>query len=337
MTVGKSVMHVGSNLFELIEFVVSKKKLHLSHVGSPLSGSNLTFFGVNVAKVREVIRLPRIVPCLTNAPEVLGVFNLRGVPVPAIHLAHILGLQEEPVTPSCQVIVTEFSKRLSGFVVAGTRRIRRVSWDKILPPSSGAFGSITGMMGIENDDFLFILDFEKILMEVEHRSKTANSLPVMNSGPQNAFLDIETENLRGMTSQQMPVVLVVDDSRAARMMVIDLLKNLGLKIVEVENGEQAWEILKGGHSQQIDIVVSDVEMPRMDGYSLAYKVKNDANLNKIPVILHSTLSGESNRMKAESAGAFAFVSKLDHREIIDAIQMALRTVSKSDEPSLHIA
>lgn len=326
VNIGRPMFQVGSNIFELIEFTATKaSSVPTSDRKTPI------LYGVNVAKVREVIRLPTIVPCLTSAPEVLGVFNLRGAPIPAIHLAKALGYNDEVVTPSSQVIVTEFSSRKAGFVVAGTRRIRRVSWDKVLPPSSDAFNTITGMMLIENQDFIFILDFERILLDIESRSggqgtsafaiEHGAAQPSIGGGsPQNAIQG-------GSGASTRPLILVVDDSPTARRAICELLRSMQLDIIEYTNAEQAWNDLNtaesGSDLSKVQLIVSDVEMPKLDGYSFVKRIRNSEKLKKMPIILHSSLTGDVNRDRAKQAGADAYVGKLNRKEIVEALKAAL--------------
>lgn len=164
MALVESNLQISSNTIELIEFNVAPTKQNQT-----LEQQRPILYGVNVAKVREVIRLPPIVACLNGQSEVLGVFNLRGIPTPAIHLAKILGYEEESVAQTSQVIVMEFSKKIAGFIVAGTQRIRRIHEDKIFPPASESLNMMTGMASIENGDFIFIVDFEKIFMDIEYK------------------------------------------------------------------------------------------------------------------------------------------------------------------------
>jgi two-component system chemotaxis response regulator CheV len=333
---------VGSNLFELIEFTVTAKPLVKPRAlladdgaeGTRDAAGKATVFAVNVAKVREVIRLPDITPCLTNTPEVLGVFNLRGVPIPAIHLAAALGLSDEPVGPGAQVIVTEFSRRVAGFVVSSARRIRRVSWDKVLPPSSEAFSFITGMMLVENQEFIFILDFERLLLDVESRRdgkqvvspaagghsypSGVNAHPGYGQGGAGGFVPV-----RGPGAAPRPLVLVVDDSSTARRALIDFLRQLDVEVSEFTNGEQAWSYVSTTSLPPSTIMISDVEMPRLDGYSLVKRMREHAALKGMPIILHSSLTGEANRDRAVKAGADAYVSKFNKKEILEALREAL--------------
>lgn len=324
MQMGRPLIEVGSNLFELIEFAVTKPKP--GEEGQIKLNAHPSTFGVNVAKVREVIRLPQIIPCITNCPEVLGVFNLRGIPVPVIHLAKALGYGDEPLGPSSQIIVTEFARRVAGFVVAETRRIRRVSWDKVLPPSSQAFNSITGMMLIENNDFLFIIDFERILMEIEGRvapQSQGGDNYVAERRQEASPSRQESVESRPAPASGGPLVMVVDDSATARKAICDMLRGLDLNVVEYANGELAWNALKDKVDGPIQLVISDVEMPQLDGYSLVKRVREDSELKAMPIILHSSLSGTVSNERAMSAGANAYVTKFNRRGIVDALRSVL--------------
>lgn len=326
VSIGRPMFQVGSNIFELIEFTATK-----ASVAAASDRKTPILYGVNVAKVREVIRLPIIVPCLTNAPEVLGVFNLRGAPIPAIHLAKALGYNEEVVTPSSQVIVTEFSSRKAGFVVAGTRRIRRVSWDKVLPPSSDAFNTITGMMLIENQDFIFILDFERILLDIESRSGGQGTSAYAIEGASQVAPSMQQPSGSGGASSQAPskrpLILVVDDSPTARRAICELLRGMQLDIIEYTNAEAAWKDLStaeaGSDLSKVQLIVSDVEMPKLDGYSFVKRIRSNEKLKKMPVILHSSLTGDVNKDRAKQAGADAYVGKLNRKEIVEALKAAL--------------
>jgi two-component system chemotaxis response regulator CheV len=320
ITIGRPVLEVGSNIFELVEFVLSPGEFPDEREGGAQNS-----YGVNVAKVREVIRLPTIVPCLTTCPAVLGVFNLRGHPIPVIHLAKALGVAEGKVSEGSQVIVTEFSRRLAGFVVAGTKRIRRVSWDKVLPPSSETFGHMTGMMLIENSKFIFILDFEKILLEIEGSASTGTH--AVSAG---AFGVLDSSG-SGATSHanNAPLVMVVDDSPTARRSLTSLLESMGMQCVTFTNGDDAWRCLKESHGFKADgglkAIISDVEMPKLDGYSLAKRIRQDPEFKGLAFLLHSSLTGQVNKDRALEAGADAYVTKFNKKEIFDALRRFLPT------------
>ena len=146
-------------VFELIEFSLDR---HLSD-GRLTPGR----YGVNVATVREVVRMPTINPLASSTFGVAGVFELRGIAIPAINLALALGDRVAPITADQQIIVAEFRQKRAGFIVKATQRIRRTAWDKVLPPTADKHSCISGMALVEQSEFLFILDLEKVLQEIE--------------------------------------------------------------------------------------------------------------------------------------------------------------------------
>lgn len=285
-------------------------------------------FGVNVAKVREVIRLPSLEPSLSRRPEVLGLFQLRGRPVPVIHLAGALGLPRETIDHTAQVLVTEFSGRLTGFVVAAARRIRRVSWSEVLPPQRDLLEGITGLMLDEQKRFIFILDFEKVLAEIEgfehatpSKHFSGGNLQEANKGGLSALWSSRT------FEQEKPIILLVDDSATARKALLDIVARFECSIVECVDGEQAWqESLKLADQGKPFMVISDIEMPRLDGYSFARRMKSNQKLAGIPFLLHSSLSGEANRERAMASGADAFIGKFNTRDIVAAVEICLEAI-----------
>jgi two-component system chemotaxis response regulator CheV len=328
---------VGSNLFELIEFTLTRRQPENPLLGreeisgdqSGLPPEEPTLFGVNVAKVREVIRLPLLEPALSKRPEVLGVFQLRGAPIPAIHLACALGFSNEPVLPSAQVLVTEFSGRTTGFVVAGARRIRRVSWNEVIPPQKDLFGGVTGMMLDEKKRFIFILDFEKVLADIETGEQPQQPRSFLASGSPSVIETPVTPvtSVRGVT----PVVVIADDSSTARKALTDIVSGFQCQIVACGDGEHAWqECLKLSRLGTPFMVISDVEMPRLDGYSLAKRLRSDQRFVATPFLLHSSLSGEVNRERAMASGADAFIGKFNKRDLITAVDACLKALAQRE-------
>lgn len=152
-----------SSIFELIEFSLDRKL--------PDGSVTIGKYGVNVSKVREVVRMPTINPLTSSIKGFAGVFELRGIPIPAINLASALGDGDAPIRKNQQIIITEFNAKRAGFIVNSTERILRISWDKVLPPTADKNTFISGMTLIENKEFLFILDLEGILDDLEVKSK----------------------------------------------------------------------------------------------------------------------------------------------------------------------
>ncbi|MEY3904079.1 MAG: hypothetical protein RL189_3385 [Pseudomonadota bacterium] len=332
---GMRQIPVGSNLFELIEFTLTRSQPANPLLAEETSTEELnplsepTLFGVNVAKVREVIRLPHLEPALGGRREILGLFHLRGIPVPAIHLSAALGFSQEPVSPAAQVLVTEFSGRLTGFVVAGARRIRRVSWEEVIPPQKELIGGITGMMLDEKQRFIFILDFEKVLSDLESDgTSTASPLATRYQGPE---LLKAQQVVLPVVAQQMPVVLIVDDSPTARKALQEIVGGFSCSVIECGDGEQAWQECLRLNARGIPfMVISDIEMPRLDGYSFARRVKTDGRFSQTPFLLHSSLSGQANRERAMASGADAFIGKFNKIDIQAAVDTCLHALGKKE-------
>lgn len=303
----KLQMEIGGSFFEIIEFGLIR-----TINGRQFRGS----YGINVAKVREVVRMPQINPLASKIPGVSGVFELRGVPIPAVDLAVALGDERREYDSSRQIIVTEFSHKRAGFIVDSTKRIRRISWDKVLPPTTDAGTFINGMTIMDDNEFLFILDLERILIQLEHGDiKPFSSGSGQLSNQQNAPKQPDPKG---------PLVLLVDDSQFIRNGVKQTLMRHGYRIVEANDGQEALEVLKSNAGAsgrgKIQLVVSDVEMPRMDGLSFTKRVRETANIAHIPILLHTSLSGQANQTAGISVGANGYVIKNDFKTLLELMK-----------------
>jgi len=309
----------GASAFELIEFSL------IRNVGGKLIKGT---YGVNVAKVREVVRMPEINVLGSRIPGIAGIFELRSVPIPAINLAYVLGDRESIVQKHQQIIVTEFSRKRAGFVVDSTHRIRRIAWDKVLPPASDASTFMSGMTLIENNQFLFILDLERILIELENYGSASASGATGGAGGvadgiytvQSMAGQLTATAAPGANNPgpNAPGILLVDDSTFILNSVKVALKRLGYRVMTAENGKQAYDILlkyvAGSRPDgRIDAVVSDVEMPQMNGLALTQQIRANEGLVGMPVILHTSLSGQANQDAGIRAGANGYVIKNDIR------------------------
>ena len=316
-------IEAGSSIFELIEFTMERTL----NDGRKMRGN----YGVNVAKVREVLRMPKINPLASRIPEVAGIFELRGVAIPVINLARALGDQDSPVTEAHQIIVTEFSKKRAGFVVSATKRIRRVHWDRVMPPSAESEASITGMTLIENNEFLFILDLERILIDIEAKALGHTTVQPLGMIPTAAEMG-QANAATGATSNNgfergRRTILLADDSKLIITTVKSALVNSGYRVYEATDGMQAFEILqKNALSKtepRIEAVVSDVEMPRMDGLTLTKKIRGDEALCHLPILLHTSLSGHANQDAGIKVGANGYVVKNNIRDLLELLQELL--------------
>lgn len=290
------VLKVGSNEMELVDFRIFKKVKDSIYEG---------IYGVNVAKVREIIQIPKLTE-LPGSPEYIeGIFDLRGVVIPVVNLAKWMSIEvPEEYKKKERIIIAEFNGILIGFIVNEAKRIRRISWGDIEPASfstgQGALdkSKITGVTRIENDDVLLILDFESIVQELGLYHPDINP-------------DIELEQFSGKA-------LVLDDSMTARKIVKDSLEHMGLEVIEATDGESGLKKLEDlyeHHGEDLDnhlkIIISDVEMPKMDGFHFAAKVKEDPRFAKIPIVFNSSISDHFSDMRGKSAGGEGYLVKFD--------------------------
>lgn len=298
-------LEIGGNVFELIEFTLER---HLS------SGINIGRYGVNVAKVREVVRMPMINPLASRVRGLAGLFELRGIPIPAINLAAALGDEVAPLRDDQQIIVCEFSQKRAGFIVNATQRIRRITWDRVLPPAADKQAGINGMTLVENNEFLFILDLEKILFDIEVATGHASFKDANLSLASNA-------SKRGQKGR----ILLVEDSEIILNNAKYVLERDGYSVVCARNGLEAKSFIENlsKDSDGILLIVSDVEMPKMDGLSLTRWIRSTPAFSNLPVVLHSSLAGETNQEAGKLVGANRYIVKNDFAGLLRAISELL--------------
>ncbi|MEW5773842.1 MAG: chemotaxis protein [Thermodesulfobacteriota bacterium] len=273
-------------------------------------------YGINVAKVLEIIRRPSVteMPSAPH-PSILGAFNQRNRVIPLVDLALWLG-KNPPATEAEKVIVTEFNRVINAFLVSGVNRIHRLSWEQIEPPSQQvqtlSGNTLTGVVKQEGR-VIFLLDFEKIIGDLNpdlfFKEEQATEAAVLamaadDAEPPGAFK-----------------ALVVDDSTSIRRMIGSMLEKAGFAVTRTFNGKEAWEILARTRDQAsregrplhdlLNIVVTDIEMPIMDGHTLTRRIKADPVLKDLPVVLFSSLITDSLRHLGAAAGADEQVSKPD--------------------------
>jgi two-component system chemotaxis response regulator CheV len=308
------LLESGTNELEIIELYISEAK------GQGATES--AFFGVNVAKVLEIIESPPDMEPQPSAahPCFLGVIPLRDMVLPVVDLAIWLNIERSPSRHE-PIIVTEFNGVRTGFLVSGVTMIHRVSWSEVEPPSrylSDMPGNcITGTVQL-GDHFALLLDLERALAEM---GAVDTSLP---------------EGEAAAPDPDKPLrILLVDDSTSVRFLLRRNFEAAGFTVEVKNNGEDAWNFLaqlKADAKERgeavtglLDGVVSDVEMPRMDGYTLTRNIKSDAALKALPVILFSSLISPGLFHKGESVGADAQITKPEFgglttkvREVLDA-------------------
>jgi two-component system chemotaxis response regulator CheV len=311
------VLKVGSNEMELVDFRILKQGTDKIYEG---------IYGVNVAKVREIIKIPKITE-LPGVPEYIeGIFDLRGVVIPVVNLAKWMNINEPDISKlKPRVIITEFSDILIGFIVHEAKRIRRVNWNDIEPASfSSGMGSldksqITGVTRIENDEVLLILDLESVVQELGIYE------PKME--PDNHVI----EKITG-------TALILDDSVTARKIVKEALLKMGLRVVEANDGKEGLDKLEDLYEaygemleKELRIIVSDVEMPKMDGFHFAAKVKEDARFKEIPIVFNSSISDHFSEIRGKEAGGEAYLTKFDASVFYKEISKVIKSHVKPTE------
>lgn len=307
---------VGGNYFELIEF-----SLHRNLPGGRVIKGN---YGVNVVKVREVVHMPRINPLSSSVPGIAGIFELRGIPIPAVNLCSVLGDYNSPITPDQQIIVTEFSQKRAGFIVHSTQRIRRVTWDKVLPPSADSNSSITGMMLIEDSEFLFILDLEKIIAHLEAQAHGQHAMAPNHALPHQGF-DPDAQMQAMNMNRNAPGILLIDDSNLILTNVSRALYHEGYRVILAKNGREGLQKLEqslspGSATGPIHAIITDVEMPQMDGITFIAKARQKRDYDSIPIFLHTSLGDTSSRDIGMKAGANGYLVKNDVLTIIETLK-----------------
>lgn len=293
------LLDAASNELEIIEFYIDE----VSEDGNPYRG----YYGMNVAKVLEIIRRPVVTGVPSNHhTAVLGTFNLRGRVLPLVDLAMWLG-KTRVESDSLKVIVSEFSGVVTAFLVSGVNHIHRLTWSRIEAPEqylqSFSNHSITGVVRI-NERILFILDMEQMIS-----SMTPGQEPE----------EMEKRNTLPDNYGQGCKILVVDDSMAIRKLISSILAKAGFEVQNASTGLEAFDILQkikqeaNGRSisDYLDLVISDIEMPQMDGHTLLKKVREDSALSKLPMVLFSSHITEALRQKGVELKADDQISKPD--------------------------
>lgn len=279
-------------------------------------------FGINVFKIQEVVQCPPLTQIPHSNPVIPGVATMRGKTLPVIDLSMAIG--GPPVTNirDCFMIVTEYNRSIQGFLVGGVERIVNLNWEEILPPpkGSGKNSYLTAVTKID-DDLVEVLDVEKILAEVNHLDLEVSS----------SILDRVDELVR----QQH--ILVADDSSVARNQIKRTLDQLGIECTLVMNGREGLDTLKKWVSEDkmdnVNLVISDVEMPEMDGYTLTTEIRKDPNLSRLCVLLHTSLSGTFNQAMVKKVGANRFVPKFKPDELASEVLDMLTEILESKASS----
>lgn len=305
-TNSKILLESDTNELEIVEFRIDE----LDDKGRVIP----CYFGVNVAKVREIIRLPELRKVVNSNPCISGMIKLRDQVISLIDLSRALNKNTDGLVAD-RVLVLEFNRVVVGILVHSVSRIYRISWENVEPPVKAIHdANITGVVKME-DRIILILDFEKIIGELSSTMALAM--------PSEAQLLAHPAAL----NRGEKTILVADDSKFIRTTICSSLRDAGYRVEEAENGEEAWEIINGKIAnvrasgadirQELNLVITDIEMPRMDGLHLTALIRKESALQEMPVVIFSSLASEDNKTKWRNLGANDILTKPDLPNLVD--------------------
>ena len=273
-------------------------------------------FGINVFKVREVLRCPTLRPIPHAHYHMRGVFHARGQTIPVIDLSSVLGHGFSAGSEQEFVIVTEYSGHVQGYLVHQVIRIVNLRWDDVKPPPSGIGNAnyLTAVTTLDNQ-LVEILDVERVLSEI---------------------VDLKLDVSEGLLEEPLESptlprhVFIADDSAVARKQMMRVMDQLGITYELAENGRIALDRLmkyaeEGPLTRRFAMLLSDIEMPEMDGYTLTKTLKADPRTKSLFICLHTSLSGSFNDSMAVSVGADKLVAKFDPDDLAEIVISLLRT------------
>lgn len=270
---------------------------------------NQQVFALGTLKIQELVPFQPVTPMVNQHASILGALNVRGQTMPIVDLAAAVGKGATPkdILASSFIIITDVQRQKVGFLVRQIERIADTNWRDISAPDKflGSSTFITGVTKVDNQ-LVQLLDVEVIM---------ARLFPLDPSKATATITDMEREQLRPMN------ILLVDDSRTARKQLSDSLDAINVRYQVTDDGQKALDIMRAAANsgQPIDILVSDIEMPGLDGYELAFAVRDDKQLANAYIILHTSLSSNISVSQARQVGADEALTKFDARELIDAM------------------
>ncbi len=296
-------------------------ELLLFRLGEAQGTDRRELFGINVFKVREIMVMPQITVMVNAPPSVMGIANVRGEMIPVVNLAAITGCN--PTKGLGILLVTEFARTTQAFAVEEVNEIVRLEWKHVLSAEGHGGGLVTSIARLdgnaENTRLAQVLDVEQILRDV---------FPQQHPGVQED-MEIAQFHLPPGT-----IILAADDSAVARMMIEEGLKAMGVPYIMTKTGKEAWDRLQAFSDlavaegktvrDKVALVLTDLEMPEMDGFTLTRNIKQDLRFKAIPVIIHSSLTGSTNESHVKSVGADAYIAKF----VADELAATIRDVLK---------
>ncbi len=300
-----------SNKFEMLLF----------RLGGDANGERSELFGINVFKIREIVAMPPVT-AMAGAPQhVMGVVNLRGQIIPVIDLSAVTG--NIPKTGHNIMLVTEYARTTQAFAVEGVEEIVRLDWKQVLSAENSAAGGMVTSIARLDDDvngqrLVQVLDVESILRRVMPTSE--GEMTPDNVGPQ-------------VRLKEGTMIVAADDSFVARVMIEQGLQAMNLPYVMCKTGQEAWTKLQSIAAEcqaqgrdihdKVALVLTDLEMPEMDGFTLTRLIKQDPKMRALPVVIHSSLSGATNEDHVRTVGADAYVPKFVAEDLAGTLRRVL--------------
>ncbi|WP_339514152.1 chemotaxis protein CheV [Pseudomonas sp. RL_15y_Pfl2_60] len=284
-SVNQRTQLVGQNRLELLLFRLEGKQL----------------YGINVFKVKEVLQCPRLTVMPKSNSVVRGVANIRGGTIPIIDLSLATGCKPLADLKNSFVIITEYNTKTQGFLVSAVERIVNMNWEEILPPPKGTGRDhyLTAVTHLDQQ-MVEIIDVEKVLAEVSPTSEA------ISEGVVDAATHVKAVKQH---------VLIVDDSSVARKQVSRCLQTVGVEVTALNDGREALDYLRKMADEgkrpadELLMIISDIEMPEMDGYTLTTAIRSDARMEGVHLLLHTSLSGVFNQAMVKKVGADDFLAK----------------------------
>lgn len=300
---------------------LNKLELLLFRLGGDQDGNHEELYGINVFKIREIVAMPHVTPIAESHPFMMGVVNLRDQIIPVIDLPAVIGCV--PTAPLKLLLITEFARTTQAFAVEAVEEIVRLEWTSVLPGDRTASGamitSIAKVDGERPDTRLAqVLDVESILRQLQSDKEP----------------ELEANSLGApVVLPEGQVILAADDSVIARALIENALQTMGANYVMTNSGKQAWDKLQAIDAEakkegktardKVALVLSDLEMPEMDGFTLTRNIKQDSRFSSIPVIIHSSLSGAANENHVNGVGADAYIAKFVPLELAALLRKTL--------------
>lgn len=291
---------VGENRLEILMFKLSGRQT----------------FAINVFKVQEVLNLPNLTQMPHRHPFICGVTHFRGQTVPVINLSQAIGMRPLEVNKNSIIIVTEYNRSVQAFLVASIEQIVNLNWADILPPpkAAGRAHYLTAITRYQ-DQIIEVIDVEKVLAEISPYSTDVSE-------------DLQDTDL--ISTVKGRFVLVVDDSPVAINQAKGTLQKIGLDVITASNGMEAYKLLLSWATESKEkldkcfMVLTDAEMPEMDGYRLTTEIRKDDRLKHLHVIMHTSLSGSFNQAMSQRVGCNKLLSKFQPDELAEAVLEYIR-------------